>query len=189
MMSPANAVSYTPDDLLTLPDGKQYELVNGELRGIETGAESEWIALELADLLIRSTKEPRSGWVFGAATGYQCFPNDPDQVRKPDASFIRLGRLPHERIPRGHIRIPPDLAAEVVSPHDSDSDVSAKVDEYLEAGVRLVWVVDPETRKVAVDRPDGSTTTLREQDILTGEDVIPEFACSAADLFAPLEEH
>ncbi len=182
-MSTAEPLVYTPEDLLCMPDGKHFELVDGELRGIERGAESEWIAGELFGFLRDKTSHPRTGWVFGPATGYQCFPNAPGKVRKPDASFIKLGRLPDEKIPKGHIRMAPDLAAEVVSPHDLYSEVTAKVDEYLEAGVSLVWVIDPETRSVSVSRQDGSTSVLREEMSLDGEDVIPGFSCVIADLF------
>ncbi len=185
-MSTAETITYTPDDLLKMPDGKFCELVDGQLLEKAMGAESEWIALELGYLLIDDTRQPRIGWVFGAAVGYQCFDDAPNKVRKPDVSFIRRGRLPNERIPKGHIRIAPDLAVEVISPNDLYSEVTAKVDEYLNAGVRLVWVIDPETRKLSISRQDGRTDVLREDDILSGEDVIPDFTCSVTDLFPPL---
>ncbi|MGD9856331.1 MAG: Uma2 family endonuclease [Planctomycetaceae bacterium] len=184
-MSAAEAIAYTPDDLLTMPDGKHYELVDGELRETTMGAEAEWVAGEVLASIRNRTTRPRHGWVFGAATGYQCFADDPGKVRKPDVSFIRLGRLPNEEIPKGHIRIPPDLAIEVVSPQDAFSEVQAKVDQYLDAGVQLVWVIDPETRKVSVWRQDGSTAVLRASQTLCGEDVVPDFTCSVADLFPP----
>jgi len=184
-MSTAEPMVYTPEDLLSMPDGKHFELVDGELRGIEMGAESAWIAGELSAFLWHKTSRPRIGWVFGATTGYQCFPDAPGKVRKPDASFIKLGRLPDEKIPKGHIRIAPELAVEVVSPHDLYSEVTVKVDEYLAAGVPLVWVIDPETRSVSVSRQDGSTEVLRDHETLSGEDLIPGFSCSVADLFPP----
>ncbi len=186
-MSTAEPLVYTPEDLLDMPDGKHFELVDGELSGIEIGAESEWIALELGALIRNETSRPRTGWVFGAATGYQCFPDAPGRVRKPDASLIKLGRLPNEVIPKGHIRIAPDLAVEVVSPNDLSSEVTSKVDEYLAAGVELVWVIDPETRHVAIFRQDGSTSVLREDMTLSGENVVPDFSCSVKDLFPPSE--
>lgn len=98
-------------------------------------------------------------------------------------SFIRFGRLPAEQPPEGHIRIAPDLAVEVVSPHDLAYDVDSKVEDYLQADVRLVWVVNPVTRTVRVHRPDGPGTTLRLDDELTGGDVLPGFRCPLRDIF------
>ena len=84
---------------------------------------------------------------------------------------------------RGHTRVSPDLAAEIVSPNDLAYDVGEKVQEWLRAGASLVWVVNPETRTVEVHRARGTGTILREEDYLDGEDVLPGFACSLAGIF------
>lgn len=63
------------------------------------------------------------------------------------------------------------------------TDVEGKVDEYLRAGVSLVWVIDPLTRTVRVHRADGRLTDLRADDALDGEDVLPGFRCLVRDLF------
>ena len=78
----------------------------------------------------------------------------------------------------------PDLAVEVISPNDLASEVNEKIDEYLSAGVSLVWVIDPDSKTVSVYRKDGSTARLRESDELSGEDVIPGFSCKVNDIFA-----
>ena len=136
--------------------------------------------------LIADFAEPHGlGWAFPADCGYQCFPDAPDKVRKPDASFIQRGRLPGEQLHEGHVRIAPDLAVEVVSANDLFDEVEIKVGEYLGAGVRLVWVVNPRTRTGQVYRADGSVTRLREGDELSGEDVLPGFRCRVHDLFPP----
>src|SRR5262249_31147920 len=109
---------FTPEDLLALPDGDSFELVNGHLVERHMGAESSWIGGELYRLIGTYCRENQSGWVWPADGSYQCFPDRPNLVRKPDVSFIRRGRLPGEQLPRGHIRIQPDLAVEVVSPKD-----------------------------------------------------------------------
>ena len=88
-----------------------------------------------------------------------CFPDAPAKVRKPDASFIRRGRLPGEALPDGFCPIPPDVAAEVVSPNDLAYEVDEKVGEWLRAGVRLVWVINPRARIVAVHRRSTSDHT------------------------------
>src|SRR6516164_2607030 len=93
------------------------------------------------------------GWVFPEGTSYQCFSDAPGKVRKPDVSFIRLERLSaEEAAARGHARIAPELAVEVVSPNDLYEEVDEKVEEWLAAGVQLVWVVSPRLRTVTVHR-------------------------------------
>lgn len=149
-MSTIEATRYTPEDLLTIPDGERYELVDGQLAEKPMGAESDWIGDELRMLMRTFVKARKWGHTFGPETGYQWFQDDPNKVRKPDGSFIAAGRLPGDRIPKGHIRIVPDLAVEVISPDDLYYEVEAKVSEYREAGVRLIWVVNPDQRKVKV---------------------------------------
>ena len=117
---------------------------------------------------------------------YQCFPHDPKMVRKPDVSFIRAGRLPGDVLPSGFVRIAPDLAVEVVSPNDLAPELDEKLEDYQKAGVRLVWVIYPESRTVSVYRGDGSASRLHQDDVLSGEDVIPGFRCEVGSLFPPI---
>jgi Uma2 family endonuclease len=124
----------TPDELLKMPDADRYELADGHLVEREMGSRSSHIGVLLSALLISFCKEHRLGWVFGSDCGYQCYPDDPTRVRKPDVSFIRMGRLPNEQAPDGHILIAPDVAVEVVSPHDLVYEIETKVQEYLGAG-------------------------------------------------------
>src|SRR6266849_7721093 len=139
-MSTAEAKTrYTPEGLLALPDGKNYELVDGELVERNMGCESSWIGGQLLHFLSAHCNANRLGVILPADSGFQCFPDDPDKVRKPDASFISIQRLAPDKIPTGHCPIAPDLVVEVVSPNDLYSDVEAKVAEYLDAGVCLVW--------------------------------------------------
>jgi Uma2 family endonuclease len=174
---------YTPEDLLAMPDGDRYELVDGELVERNMGWMSSWIGGRLYHFLSTFCDANAVGWVAPADASYQCFPDAPEKVRKPYASLIRLERLISPQGPEGHGPIPPDLVAEVVSPNDSYSEVEVKVDEYLRAGVRLVWVIDPPTRSVRVHRADATVTDLSEADELSGEDVVPGFRCRVADLF------
>jgi Uma2 family endonuclease len=173
---------YTPEDLLRLPDDVNYELVDGQLVERTVGTESSWIAARLVALLIAYCDSRALGWVFGADAGFQCFPDAPDKVRKPDVSFVRLDRLPGGP-PKGHCRVAPDLAVEVVSPNELYSEVEEKVAEYLSAGVQLVWVIDPPTRSARVHRADGTVANLGAGDELSGESVVPGFHCPVADLF------
>ena len=123
------------------------------------------------------------GRVYGAATGYQCFPSHPKRVRLPDVSFVAAGRLTDNRTPKGYILIAPDFAAEVVSPKDRYERVQQKIMDYKDAKVRLIWGISPETKTVLVRRLDGTCAELDEAGELSGEDVIPGFTCKIAELF------
>jgi Uma2 family endonuclease len=175
----------TADDLEAMPDSKSFELVDGELVERAMGNEADWIAGEIFGRLREVCRVNRLGLVFGSEAGYRCFTDDPNRVRRPDVSFVRAGRLPGDRPPKGYDTSPPDLAVEVLSPNDLASEVEKKVDDYLLAGVRLIWIVDPETRKVRVHRADGSITGLSDRDELSGEEIVPGFRTPVAELFPP----
>ena len=96
---------------------------------------------------------------------------------------MSYGRFPDEQLPPGHAHLAPDLAAEVVSPNDTYEEVDEKIEEYLRTGVRLVWVISPHNHTIRVYRANGSSHSLRENDELDGEDVLPGFRCPVRDLF------
>jgi Uma2 family endonuclease len=182
---------YTPEDLLAMPDGKKYELVNGQLVERHTGAESSWVGGQLHLRLGLFSREHDLGIVWPADNGYQCFPHNPGRVRRPDVSFVKRGRLPGDVPPKGWIRIPPDLAVEVVSPGDTAEQLEEKLRDYRKAGVALVWVIYPELRVAKVLRRDGPPAELEEDDVLSGEDVIPGFRCPLREILprrVPAEE-
>jgi Uma2 family endonuclease len=182
-MSIVTEKTYTPEDLLSMPDRKNYELVDGHLVERNVSVLSSWVGGRLDRVLGGFVEDHDLGWTWPADQGYVCFPDAPGKVRKADVSFIRKERLPEGPTSEGYIYIPPDLAAEVVSPNDLSYDVVAKVVEYLDAGVPLIWVIDPEVRTVHVYRGDGSVSLLREEDELSGEDVVPGFRCPVSAIF------
>jgi Uma2 family endonuclease len=182
-MSTAVEKTYTPEDLLAMPDRKKYELVAGHLVERPMSRLSSWVGGQVYTLLNIFVAERQSGWVWPADQGYACYPDAPGKVRFPDVSFIRKERLPDALTSEGYTHIPPDLAVEVLSPNELAYEVENKVLEYLNAGVALVWVINPEARTVYIHRGDGSVGWLREEDELSGEDVVPGFRCHVAVLF------
>jgi Uma2 family endonuclease len=178
----ATEARYTPEDLLAMPDGKSYELVDGHLVERHMGAESSLVGGELYLRLAPFCKERDLGKVWPADNGYQCFPHAPDLVRRPDVSFVRSGRLPGDVAPKGWVKVPPDLAVEVISPNDRVYELDAKLADYRKVRVPLVWVINPESRTATVYRADGSVRVLFEDDELSGEDVIPGFRCPLRDI-------
>ena len=173
---------YTPEDLLAMPDGKSYELVDGHLVERKMGAESSWVGGRLYLRLALFCQEHDRGNVWPADNGYQCFPHRPSLVRRPDVSFVRFGRLPGDILPEGWIKIPPDLIVEVVTPNDSVEELEEKLDDYRKARVPLVWVIFPKARKAKVLRLGGPPVELGEDDELSGEDIIPGFRCPLSEI-------
>jgi Uma2 family endonuclease len=120
------------------------------------------------------------GSVFAAETGF-ILSRKPDTVRAADVSFISSARLPYPP-PRGYAELAPDLVVEVLSRDDNLREVREKVADWLKAGSRLVWVIDPVKKLARVHRADGSKSILSENDVLDGEDVLPHFSCAIAQL-------
>lgn len=171
----------TAADLLALPDEKHFELVDGQLEAKNVGFESCWVSMRLAMFLSIHCDQLQLGWVLGSDAGYQCFSPDEQRVRRPDVSFVSLQKIPRDHPDMGFIPVPPDLAVEVVSPNDLAQKVHDKVSEYLEAGVRLVWVIYPNHGQVLVYNATGGRI-LSSQDELSGEDVIPNFRLKISEL-------
>jgi Uma2 family endonuclease len=171
----------TPHELLSMSTEKNFELVDGKLVELNMSGLSSEVAARLIYLLSALVIENDLGSVFGADCGFQCFDFDEQRVRKPDVSFIAAGRLTERERKRGYIKVAPDLAVEVISPNDLYHEVEAKTRDYLKAGVRLVWTIDPIGRFGRVHRLNGPVSELTENDIFDGEDVIPGFKCTLAD--------
>jgi len=170
----------TEEDLLAAPeDGYRHELVDGRVRGLPGGARHSRTCIAFATLLAQWVDPQDLGYVSGSNTGFR-LPGG--NVRVPDLSFVRKGRFPDERLPDGFSDLPPDLAVEVLSPDDRSRDVLDKVGEYLQAGVQLVWVIDPKRCTAAVYRSSTDVRQLGPDDSLDGEDVVPGFRCRLADV-------
>jgi Uma2 family endonuclease len=96
-------------------------------------------------------------------------------------------RLRHDgykaELVKGEIKMSPDLAVEILSPHDSVRDLNDKLAEYFDFGVKLVWVVDLDRQTVTVYRSWADAHTLRADETLDGGDVLPDFACRVGEIF------
>src|SRR3954453_6795669 len=139
-MSTVVEKTYTPEELLNMPNRKDYELVDGHLVERHMGRLSSWVGGQVYFALNAFLRDHQLGWAWPADQGYACFPDAPRKVRKPDVSFIRKERLPDALNSEEYTYIPPDLAVEVISLDDLAYEVETKVLEFLQAGVTLVWV-------------------------------------------------
>jgi Uma2 family endonuclease len=175
----------TADELFLMPDdGFRYELVKGELRRMPpAGSEHGAVAINIAVVVAQFVKAHGLGVVFGTGTGFK-IASEPDTVRAPDLAFIRRERIPPEGIPRGFWPGAPDLAVEVISPGDTYTEVEEKVCDWLNAGTRMVLVLNPRTRMVTVYTSPTDVVRLTESDTLDGGELLPGFTCRVAELFA-----
>lgn len=174
----------TPEDLLKMPDGDRYDLVDGEIvENFASGSDACKVEATLCALLLIYCRKHNLGTVFPASMGYRCFPDDPNRIRHPDASYVSFEKFPARSPNVGYMTVVPDLVAEVVSPNDLAYDLERKIEEYLTAGVQLIWILYPETQRVHVLRPDGTNTSYSRHQTLSGEQIIPGFTCRVGDLF------
>jgi len=173
----------TAEQLLSLREpGLRHELVRGELRRMSpAGYWHGSVVGRLAEFVGRHVREQGLGMAFGAETGF-LLAREPDTVRAPDVAYVAQRRLPQQPGP-GYFPGPPDLAVEVISPGDSRTEVHEKAVCWLEHGTRLVWVVDPQVRRVTVYRSVDDVRALDDDATLTGDAVLPGFAMPVLELF------
>lgn len=165
------------------PEGR-YELLDGRLvEVIPAGGEASDVGFVIGFHLGSHVRPRRLGRLYNAEGGFVLFPGR-DLVRAADVAFVRADRLPPRPQRRGFLRLAPDLVVEVVSPSDRIADVVEKAMMWLDAGVRLVWVVDPDERSVTVYGPDRVPRGLGVGDELDGGAVLPDFRVAVAELFA-----
>ena len=173
----------TVDELVARPDQIEYELIEGHLVGRNpVGSRESYVAARIIYLLLGFIEARKLGFVFTSELGYKCFGNR-ETLRRPDVSFISSVRLKGDQIDSGYLTIPPDLAIEVVSPNDFAYEVEQKVEQYLEAGIRMVWVVFPNTKTINIFHSDRSVQKLSEADTITAGDVIPGFSAPVRAIF------
>jgi Uma2 family endonuclease len=173
----ASAIT-TAEELLHAGDIGRCELVRGRLVMLKyRGGEDGRIAAEMGCCLGDHVEARRLGTLVAGA-GF-VLARRPDTVRAPAVAFVRGERVPGP----GYFEGAPDLAVEVVSPFDPPGYAHEKVAEWLEAGTKAVWVVDPGTRTVAVHEPGRKLRTRCESDVLRGGDVLPGFELPVREIF------
>jgi Uma2 family endonuclease len=173
--------TWTEEELMALPeDGQKRELVDGEIRVSPAGAPHGRVIVALSARLYTHVEAHGLGHVFDSSTGVW-MPSG--NLRVPDITFVSTARLPGG-VPGGFLRVVPDLAVEVVSPGDSPRGIEDKVGEYLESGVPLAWVIDPERREAAVHRSLTDVWSVGLEDVLDGGDVVPGFCCRLGDVLS-----
>jgi Uma2 family endonuclease len=172
----------TAKDLLEMGEaGEWCELVDGELVQMSPSSLPEARVVRTILLLLGTfVSQHRIGEVFGPDLGYELTPH---RVRAPDVSFVTAEKAAAYGNPGGFAKLVPDLAVEVLSPDVRYGYLQRKIRDYFEAGVRLLWIVDPDMQTVTVYHTPLDPRVLPVAETLSGEDVLPGFSCQVADLF------
>lgn len=178
----------TVEEFLDYPWGDiDAELVEGEVRVTPMPAYGHSVLVQTILFAIRDHIAPRKlGAVYGDGIGYQ-LPHRAETLRGPDVSFVRAERVPARARMRGVLQFAPDLAVEVLSPGDTYTETDEKLEDFLEAGSRAAWLVDPRRRRVVVFVPGQPRRVYAEDSVLDGAPVLPEFTMPVADVFAGIE--
>ncbi len=171
----------TEADLLYLVEhDRPCELIDGTLVEKPVGFWEGIIAVNLVTLLTAHVNPRKLGVVAGPDSMMRMIAGG--RIRLPDVSYISFERLPRTREPVPTLA--PDLAAEVLSETNTVREINQKLREYFDSGTRLAWIIDPQTRTVAVYRSAGEPTfLLQESDQLDGDAVLPGFLATVSDLF------
>lgn len=185
MTDPVRSVRVTAEDLPYLgPAEGLCELVAGGIvREPSPGEEHGWVAAGVLFLLARHVRERGLGRVYAAETGF-VLARDPDTVRAPDAAFVSAERLAATEKHGPYFEGAPDLAVEVLSPGNTKAEIAAKVRDFLEAGARAVWVIDPPRRTLTVHRSGRPAEVLSSLDTLDGGAAVPGLRLAVRDVFA-----
>jgi Uma2 family endonuclease len=164
------------------PDGSRQELVRGEIETMSRpGFRHGKVSFRIAKILDKHVELNRLGHVVpetGVVTEH-----GPDTVRGPDVAYWTCDKAPLDKEPEEYPDVVADLCVEVLSPRQDRKKIFEKVREYLWAGVRLVWVVDPEDRTVTVYRSPEEGRLLHEGATVSGGDVLPGFSVPVAEFF------
>ena len=177
----------TVKDVLAIKrrEGRLCELVDGVLVEKAMTFKASWLAVALSHRLFEFV-EPRNLGLLGGEAGMVRLALD--LVRIPDVCFVNWDRIPEGKVPEKPIpKLVPNLAAEVLSPSNTPSEMKRKRREYFKAGVQLMWIVDPEERTVVVWTKGRKPKTLTEAQTLDGGNVLPGFELPLKDLFAVLD--
>jgi Uma2 family endonuclease len=172
---------WTADELHRLPAGWRYEIDEGELVIMApAGGEHGRTENRVAFVLSRFVYARHLGEILTGETGFR-LSRSPETLRGADVAFLSKERWQRVGNPKGFLDVPPDLAVEVHDP--SEPDLSRKVQQYLEAGVRAVWVLNPELRSLTRHAPGEAPRTWTDPEAVVEEPVLPGFSCRLGELF------
>jgi Uma2 family endonuclease len=188
-MSVAAVPVMTTEEMLALPEnGCERWLIRGRLRENAMTVRNRWhsrIMTRVAKFLdnwLDGQPEPRGSVLCGEA-GVRLRRN-PDTTVGIDVVYVSPELAAQQSDETTLIDGVPVLAVEILSPKDVEEQIDEKIDTYLDAGVRLVWVIDPHDRTVLAYRPGAEPALVSASQELTGGPELPGFRVQVAQLFA-----
>ena len=167
--------------------GPLFEIVDGERVEKVMSSLSQGTGFEIAFWLRLYLHEEQLDGFVSTEMFIACFEWMPNTKRRPDVAYWHAHQLPDGIPAVGDIAVAPALCVEVTSPNDVISDLDVKIGEYFRAGVDLVWIVNPQTRTVRTEQPDGTAHVYRDDDTLTGGPVLPKLSLPLAKLFPKVQ--
>ena len=174
----------TIDDMYYLPkDGRKYELVDGAIAVSPSSMLRGEIVTKISHIFATFLDQHPVGKVYGDSAGL-IFPTG--NLRLPDVSFAGSDKLRQLRpglSPESFDRFVPDLAVEVLSPADRPRRLADRIGEFLECGVQIVWLVDPQSATITVYRSLSNIHQFTSTDIISAEPLLPGFACPVSRIF------
>ncbi|MDQ7801870.1 MAG: Uma2 family endonuclease [Armatimonadota bacterium] len=180
-MSTVARKPWVGEELVRLPEGWRYEIDEGELVIMAPAGFEHGRILSLVDALLRAfVQAHRLGEVVSGDVGI-FLGRGPDTLRAPDVAFYSRERLQQIRDRTGFPQVAPDLAVEVHDP--TEPDLTRKVHQYLQAGVRAVWVVDPQVRSLTRYAPGEQATVWSDPADVVEEPVLPGFRFHLREVF------
>ena len=182
-MTTAGPQLLTADDLLRLySKGVRGELIRGVLHEtLPSGMRQGMVNMAMATALGEYIYPRRLGHLFGTDAGV-LLERNPDTVREPDLGYVSAEKLALDANVDGYCPVAPDLVVEIKSPSDSEREVDDKATMWLDFGVRMALVINPETGAIRVRQPDLPTVILTVDDTLDGGDVLPGFSCPVREI-------
>lgn len=179
----ATTRTMTIEELARLPeDEARFELLDGKmLEAPPKGFDHGRLCARLGTFVGAFVEEHSLGVVCGDS-GF-VLQRDPERMLGPDIAFVRSQQIPPEDEQHTFAELAPDMVVGIVSPSDRWNEVNDKVNAHLDAGVLLIWIVDPRRKMVIVYTPDRVARTFIGNATLDGGDVLPGFENTLERLF------
>ena len=174
-------------ELVELPEyaDRRLELIEGEI--VEMCFPNpihSRILITLSKRIDNFAEEHGLGQVIGGDAPFvlEENPDGRDTLRGIDIAYLSFATFPGP-LTQEPLRVPPDLAVEIILPSNTAADIAKKIQQLFDAGTELIWIVYPELRAVAVHTLDGAIMQYDEDDTLTGGDILPGFAIQVGEIF------
>ncbi len=165
------------------PDSRPGELVEGRWVPVTNNTWRHGEILLNVCVLLAAYAKKAGGWSVSAGDPGTKLRRNPDTLRGPDVAIVRAERVPTGKGAEGWLEGAPDVAVEIMGDAQPPSALSKKALEYLAAGAKAVWVVDPEAESVMIYTPPDHVRVLSKDERIDGGDALPGFGCRVGELF------